>query len=153
MIFSDLNAGWCRFELDGFSAMCSYVKYVPLDVLKGVLDYLKYGRCVISFDEEGSYFYLIADDYVGDVFVVSYDFDNEKRKTKTINKTPDAVVAALYDDIAANIDEWVDWQSDTMRDGDYVRKSLNKLIKEIDDARNHTKKNKAYEERVNDKYK
>ena len=43
-------------------------------------------------------------------------------------------------DIAANIDEWVDWQSDTMRDGDYVRKSLNKLLKEIDNARKHTKK-------------
>ena len=138
MIFTKLNAGWCRFELDDFSAMCSYIKYVPIDVLEGVLDYLKYGRCVISFDEEGSYFYLIADDYVGDVFIVSYDY--ETRKTVTIDKSPDVVVSVLYEDIANNIEEWIDWQADTSRDSDYVRKSLNKLMKEIEDARKYTKK-------------
>lgn len=133
MIFSELNAGWCRFELGDFSGICSYIKHVPIDVLEGVLDYLKYGRCVISFDGEGPFFYLIADNYVQDVFIVTYDY--EEREITTIDKSPDAVMASLYEEVANNIEEWADWLTDTPRYNEYIRKSLNKLVKEIENAR------------------
>lgn len=118
MILSNLYAGWCDFCLDEFKGRPSYMKSVPLDVLEGVLDYVTYKRCVISFDEEGSDFYLIADDYFHEAFIVSAG------KVIEINKHPDIIIAILYDDIISKKEEWVDWLADNERDRGSIRKQI-----------------------------
>lgn len=136
MILSNLYGGWCDFKLGDFKGRCSYIKNVPVNVLEGVLDYLKYGRCAISFDEEGTNFYLVTDTYFAETFIV-YEGESYKRIVYT-DENPDVVMASLYDDIASNVDEWVDWMADSRPHAGYIKKSIENLLEEIDDARrNH----------------
>jgi len=99
-------AGWVNITVGEQVVCASYLTDVPLDLLESFITTLSYyGRpTVVSFDEEGSYAYLILD-YNNALMVVSRDIN-------TVSQEPQCMVALaleLISDIREYIDEWTIW--------------------------------------------
>ena len=130
MIISNISAGWCSFDLDGFHGRPSYITPVPIDILEGLLHYLEYGTCTISFDEERSYFHLILTEY--NTYIIE---EKDKAILISISEDPNDVAAILYDDVINNKETWIEWLSDNERDFGHYRKIINKLEEKINARR------------------
>lgn len=130
MIISNISAGWCSFDLDGFHGHPSYITPVPIDILEGLLHYLEYGTCTISFDEERSYFHLILTEY--NTYIIE---EKDKAILISISEDPNDVAAILYDDVINNKETWIEWLSDNERDFGHYRKIINKLEEKINARR------------------
>ena len=130
MIISNISAGWCSFDLDGFHGHPSYITSVPIDILEGLLHYIEYGTCTISFDEERSYFHLILTEY--NTYIIE---EKDKAILISISEDPNDVAAILYDDVINNKETWIEWLSDNERDFGHYRKIINKLEEKIDARR------------------
>lgn len=96
--------GWCEFHLGDFIGHPSYVTDVPMDILTAFEEYICTNKMStsVSFDEEGSYFYLVLTPY--DIYIIS-----EREETilyhyseKTISK----VALELIADIEADFEGW-----------------------------------------------
>ncbi len=124
MIIKNINAGWGRFELDGFVGHPSYISAVPVDILRGILQYKTYQDAVITFDEEGSYFHLVLTK--DDVFIIE---DRADVKVITIDRSPQDVVTLLYHAVMDQLEEWLDWLSFDERDRQMYINTI-RIIKE-----------------------
>ena len=136
-VISNIKAGWCDFDLEGFHGKASYVRAVPMDILQGILNYLEEGGCVISFDEEGSEFHLILIADEPETYIISV---RDKAELYTVKKNPNVVTALLYDDIVTRMNEWIDWLSDDARDHEHYANRMKRLLGEIDDRRRKNSK-------------
>ncbi len=128
MIFNNLKAGWCDFVLEGFTGTPSYITSVPTDVLEGVLSYYRSGSMAITFDEEGSWFILVASNCIGSCYIISV---KDGEKVSPLKISPDDLAKRLYKEITSREDEWVSWLSENNRDEDYYRDYIKLLKDEI----------------------
>lgn len=130
MIISKPKAGWCSFDIGGFHGTPSYIRAVPIDILIGIANFLENGNCIITFDEEGSEFHLVLTEHESFLITVK-----EVPKFMILGKDPNVVAALLYDDIMSNLDAWLDWLSEDVRDREYYSHWVRRLEKKINECR------------------
>ena len=115
-IFSDLNYGWCNFDLEEFHGKPSYIKYVPMNVLDAWEEYQKTGRCIIEFDEEGSEFCVVIwNGYLDNAVILSHRYGRTKFYPLRIDGKE--LLKQLISDVTSNVEEWAKWCT---INGDYV---------------------------------
>ena len=129
--------GWCNFKLGNYTGKASYIRNLPLDILKGFEEYKKYGHCIIPFDEETSQVYLI----VCDNNIIITDNRNSESGfdfvSQCININADKVMFKLFDEVIHNIDKWVEWLSisDNIKTVDHIKDvfhlKINNIIKNL----------------------
>ena len=136
-ILTNAKYGWCDFKLENYTGRASYIRNLPLDILKGFEGYKKYGHCIIPFDEETSQFYLIV--YDNTVIIIdNRDSENgDKFKGQYINIDADKVMSELFHEVVVNIDKWAEWLSisEDTKDISHIRDvfhlKINNIIKNL----------------------
>ncbi|WP_367568366.1 hypothetical protein [Lacrimispora sp.] len=99
--------GWCEFNLGEFEGSPGYLTDVPVDLLKGFIEYFTTGVSCVWFDEEGSEFTLILTPY--NIYVVKDDEDAELYSYPEIK--PKDLANELISDIESDLDGWVGWET------------------------------------------
>ena len=120
-ILSNLEHGWCDFDLEGFHGTPSYIRFVPMDILNGWEEYQNTGHCIIEFDEEITKFCVIVWDERVMIISDSRICYFAKIKGKELLKQ-------LVADVINNINKWAEWIAFDETHKDSVTKSLEKKI-------------------------
>lgn len=102
-MISNPKYGWCDFDLGDFHGHPSYITSVATDLLEASYNYAfgKSNHITIRFDEEGSYFILLADCY--DCYII------EQKDEDTLHSIDIGIkdlIREIVRDIESDIDTW-----------------------------------------------
>lgn len=100
--------GWCKFNLGEFEGRPGYLTDVPVDLLKGFIEYFTSGTSCVWFDEEGSEFTLILTPY--NIYIVKDDEDAELLYSYP-RLSPKDLANELISDIESDLGGWTGWES------------------------------------------
>lgn len=102
-MISNPKYGWCIFNIEDFEGHPSYLTDVPMELLDGFIDFFYNKKDVcISFDEEGSEFYLILT-FSNGVYIIE---EKEESKLIQINKRVLDLAKELIEDISIDFEGW-----------------------------------------------
>ena len=125
-IFSNLDHGWCNFDLEEFHGRPSYIKYVPMNILDAWEEYQNTGHCIIEFDEEGSEFCVVIwHGYVDNAVVLCHRYGRTKYYPMKINGKE--LLRQLVADVISNVELWAKWCAVTNNWSD-IKKELENRI-------------------------
>ena len=98
-------AGWCQIHIGEFHGNASYLTDVPMQFLDSFeLFSNNYATPVLSFDEEGSDFIIIVDEYT--TYVISERATTKLYKTEVDRRD---FIESIIKDIEDNFEEFVRW--------------------------------------------
>lgn len=102
-MISNPKYGWCDFDLGDFHGHPSYITSVATDLLEACYNYVfgKSNYIYVRFDEEGSYFILLADCY--DCYII------EQKDEDTLHRIDIGIkdlIREIVRDIESDIDTW-----------------------------------------------
>lgn len=105
-MISNPKYGWCEFDLGDFHGHPSYITNVATDLLEASYNYVlgKSNHITIRFDEEGSYFILVADCY--DCYII------EQKDEDTLHSIDIGIkdlIREIVRDIESDIDTWAEF--------------------------------------------
>ena len=127
-ILTNIENGWCNFNLGDFNGHPSYIKYLPFDVLDAY-NYYKYNNhCIMDFDCETYQFCLIIWEYN----LIILDNKNDKINTTVIDIDAEEVLNELVNEIINDIDLWARWISMDVTDKgiEFAKQNILNKIKE-----------------------
>lgn len=104
-IFSNLNHGWCDFNLEGFHGTPSYIQYVPMNILDAWEEYQNNGHCIIEFDEESSEFCVV----VWNNYAIILSCKNGRNKSLFLKISGKDLLKQLVSEITSNVELWAKW--------------------------------------------
>lgn len=105
-MISNPKYGWCDFDLGDFHGHPSYITDVAIDLLEASYNYVlgKSNHITIRFDEEGSYFILVADCY--DCYIIEQKDKNILHKIDIDIKD---LIREIVRDIESDIATWAEF--------------------------------------------
>lgn len=106
MVISKPISGWTKFNFGGVDFSASYITEVPIDILDGAIEYVKYNKSVcVDFDAEGSGTWkLIISEY--ECYVIC---DDEFPRIYSSTENGDEIVKDILKYIEMYFEDWVDW--------------------------------------------
>ncbi|MEY8352504.1 hypothetical protein AALB39_04015 [Lachnospiraceae bacterium 54-53] len=119
--------GWCEFKLGDFIGSPSYLTDVPIDLLKGFIEYFVRGNSCIWFDEEGDDFTLVLTPY--STYIIENKEDAILHEYFEVN--PRDLAKELIADIENCIHEWTIWEYDYDNESNEYKSRISELIKLI----------------------
>lgn len=105
-MISNPKYGWCEFDLGDFHGHPSYITNVATDLLEACYNYVfgKSNYIYVRFDEEGSYFILLAD-CCGCYIIEQKDEDT----LHSIGIDIKDLIREIVRDIESDIDAWAEF--------------------------------------------
>ena len=105
-MISNPKYGWCNFDLGDFHGHPSYITPVAIDLLEDSYNYVlgKSNHITIRFDEEGSYFILVADCY--DCYIIEQKDEDILHRIDIDIKD---LIREIVIDIEPDIDTWAEF--------------------------------------------
>lgn len=124
---SHVSCGWCIVRIGNFAGHASYLTDIPFDILDSILLLIKYGQTpIIHFDEEGSRFYIVIDEYYVDVIS-----SRDERELYTFEVDRRGFILDIVNDIYNNIDAFAAFTYDEWPTSEKRKKKLLKKIAKI----------------------
>ena len=107
-ILSNLDHGWCDFDLEEFHGKPSYIQYVPMIILNAWEEYQNNGHCIIEFDEEGSEFCVVIwSGFLDKAVILSHRYG--RTKCYPLKISGKELLRQLVADVISNVDIWAEW--------------------------------------------
>lgn len=122
-MISNLNCGWCDFNLKSFHGLPSYLTDVPVNLLNAFIQYHSTGTGIAWFDEEGTEFTLVITPY--SLFVIEEKDESVLHDFSEMNI--DNLEKELIEDIEKDLIGW----SEFITTGD-----IDEVIMHRDEIRN-----------------
>ena len=106
-ILTNIEHGWCDFNLGDFNGRPSYIRFLPLDIIDAWKEYQDSQHCIIEFDCETYQFCLM----IWEHNLLILDNRWGKITTTVINFDAEEVLNELVNEIVDNLDLWAKWIS------------------------------------------
>ena len=116
-ILTNIEHGWCDFNLGDYHGRPSYIRFFPLDIINAWKEYQDFQHCIIEFDCETYQFCLI----IWEHNLLILDDRWGKITTTVINFNAEEVLNELVNEIVDNLDLWAKWVSVTETDENIQR--------------------------------
>jgi hypothetical protein len=126
-MFGKPSAGWTHVTIGNFEGRASYLDDVPFYVLKTLIRHFIHGGIIaMSFDEEGSDFIVVCEDWT--TYVIS-----ERDKCRYYKKriSDEELAKEIISDFESDIDGWANWWIDEDDTAELRKIRLEGLIKRL----------------------
>ncbi len=116
-ILTNIEHGWCDFNLGDFEGHPSYIRFLPLDIINAWKEYQDTRHCIIEFDCETWQFCLVIWEHI--VVILSNKWGKYNSMFLMINA--EDLLNELVNEIVDNLDLWAKWLSITGTDENIQR--------------------------------
>lgn len=125
-ILSNPKHGWCTFQLGEFIGTPSYITDVPAIILDTIITYLNNHIGAAIFDEEGSEFTFIIEDF--ESFIIA---EREKTQYFNIRENANDIINNIIQCIQTDIDNWAAFDAICSESKEEYEKAVNNHKNEL----------------------